>query len=162
MSPKKRREVKDGLAAIPSHEERFVLATGRHIGEGFDDARLDTLFLALPVSWKGTLGQYTSVKLLILRRPVDLRPTQLAPIREHSERPGSAGVPPAGRSMDRLGRVQLGAPSRTRLVSPRREESSRHATTLASSRSAAQPTQKESVIPPFASFVSCSVATPSI
>lgn len=35
-----------------------MLATGRYIGEGFDDARLDTLFLTLPVSWKGTLVQY--------------------------------------------------------------------------------------------------------
>jgi superfamily II DNA or RNA helicase len=46
------------LAQIPDEEERLILATGRYIGEGFDDARLDTLFLALPVSWRGTLVQY--------------------------------------------------------------------------------------------------------
>ena len=56
---KKRRDDLNRLTAIPDNEERLVLATGRYIGEGFDDARLDTLFLALPVSWKGTLIQYT-------------------------------------------------------------------------------------------------------
>jgi len=58
MGSKKRREVADQLKAIPSSEERVILATGRYIGEGFDDARLDTLFLAMPISWRGTLQQY--------------------------------------------------------------------------------------------------------
>ena len=43
---------------VPDDEERLILATGRYIGEGFDDARLDTLFLTMPISWKGTLAQY--------------------------------------------------------------------------------------------------------
>ncbi|HEX4794837.1 MAG TPA: DEAD/DEAH box helicase family protein [Humisphaera sp.] len=46
------------LAAVPKSEPRVLLATGRFIGEGFDDARLDTLFLTLPVSWHGTIAQY--------------------------------------------------------------------------------------------------------
>ncbi|MBN2362345.1 MAG: DEAD/DEAH box helicase [Deltaproteobacteria bacterium] len=59
MTTRDRRDVIAQLAAIPENEERLLIATGRYIGEGFDDARLDTLFLALPVSWKGTLVQYT-------------------------------------------------------------------------------------------------------
>jgi very-short-patch-repair endonuclease len=46
------------LAAIPADESRVILATGRYVGEGFDDARLDTLFLTLPVSRHGTIAQY--------------------------------------------------------------------------------------------------------
>ena len=44
--------------SVPEETERLILATGRYIGEGFDDARLDTLFLTMPISWKGTLAQY--------------------------------------------------------------------------------------------------------
>lgn len=58
MGVKQRRKVIEHLASIPDEEERLILATGRYIGEGFDDARLDTLFLALPFSWKGMLVQY--------------------------------------------------------------------------------------------------------
>ena len=55
---KKNKEALEALASIPNDEERLLIATGRYIGEGFDDARLDTLFLTMPISWKGTLQQY--------------------------------------------------------------------------------------------------------
>ena len=58
MTARKRKEAMERLASIPCDEERLILATGRYIGEGFDDVRLDTLFLTLPVSWKGILVQY--------------------------------------------------------------------------------------------------------
>ena len=58
MGKKQRRATADALASVPEDESRVILATGSYIGEGFDDARLDTLFLAMPISWKGTLQQY--------------------------------------------------------------------------------------------------------
>ena len=46
------------LEALPPDTPRIVVATGRLVGEGFDHPPLDTLLLAMPVSWKGTLQQY--------------------------------------------------------------------------------------------------------
>jgi superfamily II DNA or RNA helicase len=58
MGKKQRQALYDQMAGIPDDEERLLIATGRYLGEGFDDARLDTLFLTLPISWRGTLAQY--------------------------------------------------------------------------------------------------------
>lgn len=59
QSEKQRRNIASRLAAIPQTEERVIVATGRYLGEGFDDPRLDTLFLTMPIAWKGTLAQYS-------------------------------------------------------------------------------------------------------
>lgn len=48
----------DVLQTVPASEGRVLIATGAFIGEGFDDPRLDTLFLTMPVSWRGTIAQY--------------------------------------------------------------------------------------------------------
>jgi superfamily II DNA or RNA helicase len=58
LRKKQRRALDERLAAIPVDAPRVILATGKLVGEGFDDPRLDTLFLTLPVSWRGTIAQY--------------------------------------------------------------------------------------------------------
>ena len=54
-----RKSLKAALARAAEHVPgQVLLATGRFFGEGFDNARLDTLFLTMPVSWRGTIARY--------------------------------------------------------------------------------------------------------
>ena len=57
MGRKQRQAVFEQVRSVDL-KKRIIIATGRYIGEGFDDSRLDTLFLAMPISWQGTLQQY--------------------------------------------------------------------------------------------------------
>ena len=87
LGQRQRSSTLTALQALPAESARIVVATGRLVGEGFDHPPLDTLLLAMPVSWKGTLQQYagrlhrqqagkTSVRIidwLDLGHPIPLR-----------------------------------------------------------------------------------------
>lgn len=55
---KDKREKLEQIKVFPQDKNIVIVATGKYIGEGFDEPRLDTLFLTMPISWKGTLAQY--------------------------------------------------------------------------------------------------------
>ena len=58
MRPAEHRAAHEQLTSSNGDGQRVVLATGRYIGEGFDDPCLDALLLAMPIAWKGTVVQY--------------------------------------------------------------------------------------------------------
>lgn len=58
MGAKATREAFHRITDTPVEKNLLIVATGAFIGEGFDEPRLDSLFLAMPISWKGLLQQY--------------------------------------------------------------------------------------------------------
>ncbi|MGD9567493.1 MAG: DEAD/DEAH box helicase family protein [Sedimentibacter sp.] len=58
MSSNQRKSEMEKLSKVSDDSNFVIIATGKFIGEGFDEPRLDTLFLAMPVAWKGTVQQY--------------------------------------------------------------------------------------------------------
>jgi hypothetical protein len=66
MSASERRAAEAALR-VPDDQERLILATGRYLGEGFDDTHLDTLILTMPIAWRGTLAQYVGGSIVNTR-----------------------------------------------------------------------------------------------
>lgn len=57
-STKEKRIALQKLQEIPPTESLVIVATGKYVGEGFDYPRLNTLFLTMPIAWKGNVEQY--------------------------------------------------------------------------------------------------------
>ncbi len=94
--------VPDGGA--PAARNCVLLATGRNIGEGFDDPWLDTLFLAMPVAWRGTLQQYVGR----LHRLNARHRTLVAMLRAVADLPVDLDVVPTDRSEIEIGAIKHG------------------------------------------------------
>jgi phosphatidylserine/phosphatidylglycerophosphate/cardiolipin synthase-like enzyme len=73
MGKKATRETFQRIADFPADKNFILVATGHFIGEGFDEPRLDTLFLAMPISWKGTLQQYAGRLHRLFRTKKEVR-----------------------------------------------------------------------------------------
>jgi superfamily II DNA or RNA helicase len=92
MGKKQRKAIAERLTSIPDGTPRVLLATGSYIGEDFDGSRLDTLFLTMPISRRGTLQQYVGrlhrdgKKIVRVFDYVDAQIPMLANVREADKR----------------------------------------------------------------------------
>ena len=57
-SLKARAELREKMAEVGRDESMIMVATGQYIGEGFNFPRLDTMLLAMPISFEGNVEQY--------------------------------------------------------------------------------------------------------
>ena len=57
-SKKEHRKILEQMHQVDKNESLILIATGSLVGEGFDFPRLDTLFMATPVSFRGVVEQY--------------------------------------------------------------------------------------------------------
>lgn len=57
-STKQKEELRTQMRAVPPAESVVLVAIGQYIGEGFNFPRLDTMMLAMPISWQGNVEQY--------------------------------------------------------------------------------------------------------
>jgi superfamily II DNA or RNA helicase len=94
MTKKQRTAIFARLQAIPDDEERIILSTGKFIGEGFDDPRLDTLFLLLPISFEGRVEQYAGRLHRGACPACSLSVNRISPGRLHGSMTASMGLPP--------------------------------------------------------------------
>ena len=82
LSKKQRTAILTKLEELNDSVPRVIIATGRLIGEGFDHPPLDTLVLAMPISWKGTLQQYAG---RLHREHVDKQDVRIYDYVEHDQ-----------------------------------------------------------------------------
>src|SRR5258708_24756533 len=73
QSKKELTDARARLAELPATAARVLLATGKYIGEGFDDPRLDALFLALPISWRRNIAHHFACHHPLAPRPPGAR-----------------------------------------------------------------------------------------
>jgi len=112
MGARQRRAAQAALTSVKDGCDRVVVATGRSIGEGFDDPRLDTLFLAMPISWRGTVQQYggrlhrlhASKRVVVIHDYVDAQVPVLARMHEKRLR----GYRAIGYTVEQSGTVLAG------------------------------------------------------